>query len=335
MNNEEKKIFARKLALWLDERELDQGLTNIETTENENSEFESIIPFEKPKHKNLQKGDILLISKDFVYKELKRPLFVAVLRNWEEDYWLFAPFSPYSEPATDKELKMECEDQSLRVLSLWNAHTTPSENLKNSWFIGKLSDSERKDALSNFWYSLNMKELPKHLIDRVGPKLIHSEDPRRGYIQEQLRATARIRDNSMKGETNEEEKTKEPVRGETMVSFLIWKEFLEEEGEKLAASNQEKTARYAEFKCQEFPLTLIVRSLPIDNQVVFELETEDEKTKSILDRFEIKIEGVEDPKLNFDNGQCVHEVSLDQITFSLWSPEGKLLTLSEIPQEPS
>lgn len=335
MNKEEKKIFARKLALWLDERELDQGLTNIETTQNENSESESIIPFEKPKHKNLQKGDILLISRDLLDQESRRPLFVAVLRNWEDDYWLFAPFSPYSEPATDKELKMECEDQSLRVLSLWNAHTTPSENLKNSWFIGKLSDSERKDALSIFWYSLNMKELPEHLIERVGPKLIHSEDPRRDYIQEQLRATARIRDNSMKGETYEEEKTKELVCGENMVSFLIWKEFLEEEGEKLAASNQEKTARYAEFECEEFPLTLIVRSLPIDNQVVFELETEDEKTKSILDRFEIKIEGVEDPKLNFDNGQCVHEVSLDQITFSLWSPDDKLLTLSEIPQEPS
>ena len=335
MNKEEKKIFARKLALWLDERELDQGLTNIETTQNENSEFESIIPFEKPKHKNLQKGDILLISRDLVDQESRRPLFVAVLRNWEEDYWLFAPFSPYSEPATDKELKMECEDQSLRVLSLWNAHTTPSENLKNSWFIGKLSDSERKDALSIFWYSLNRKEMPEHLIDRVGPKLIHSEDPRRAYIQEQLLATAWIRENTINDETNEEEKTKEPVRGENMVSFLIWKEFLEEEREKLAASNQEKTARYAEFKCQEFPLTLIVRSLPIDNQVVFELETEDEKTKSILDRFEIKIEGVEDPKLNFDNGQCVHEVALNQITFSLWSPKGKLLALSEIPQEPS
>jgi hypothetical protein len=80
---------------------------------------------------------------------------------------------------------------------------------------------------------------------------------------------------------------------------------------------------------------LIVRSLPIDNQVVFELETEDEKIESILDRFEIKIEGIENPKLLFDNGQCVHDVTLDQITFSLWSPEGKLLTLSEIPQDPS
>jgi hypothetical protein len=182
-----------------------------------------------------------------------------------------------------------------------------------------------------------MKELPEHLTERIGAKLFHSEDPRRAYIQEQLLATARIREISIENETNLEEETEELVAGETLVSFLLWKEFIEgeEEGEKLAASDQEKTARYAEFKCQEFPLTLIVRSLPIDNQVVFELETEDEKTKSILDRFEIKIEGVEDPKLNFDNGQCVHEVSLDQITFSLWSPDDKLLTLSEIPQEPS
>ena len=83
-------------------------------------------------------------------------------------------------------MRTDSEESKLRVLAVWNCHTTSEENLKNSWYIGKLSESERKDALSVFSYSIGKKELTSELEEKAGPKLFHSKDPRRKYIEEEL-----------------------------------------------------------------------------------------------------------------------------------------------------
>ena len=161
MDKTEEEQFRRKLALWLDEREVDLVLRenykadseNQENGESTNVQFDSELvlpPNTDIGHNDLQKGDILLLSRELSPQEETDPLFVAVLRHWEDDYWLFAPYSPYSHPATDKEMKTDSEESRLRVLALWNCHTTSEENLKNAWYIGKLSESERKEALSVF-----------------------------------------------------------------------------------------------------------------------------------------------------------------------------------------
>ena len=101
MDKTEEEQFRRKLALWLDERDVDLALrenhkTDSETQENGESTIVTFDPeLTLPQntvigHDDLQKGDILLLSSELNPQEETDPLFVAVLRHWEDDYWLLA-----------------------------------------------------------------------------------------------------------------------------------------------------------------------------------------------------------------------------------------------------
>lgn len=224
MNNEEKKTFARKLARWLDERELDQALPTEESERKPVTETLLNLPCKDPFLEKLEEGDVVLLSHELTPKDAVRPIYLAILRHWEDDHWLFAPYSPYSEPATDEELRMMDEDFGLRVLCLWNSHTAEKKTLCRSWHVGKLDETDRKEALSVFWYKMGMKELSERLMERVGPVLLHSKDPRRIYLREQLSLLALVRD-----ETIEDGETEEDGKGGTVIVFVAWKGFLEDE----------------------------------------------------------------------------------------------------------
>jgi len=331
MDKTEEEQFRRKLALWLDEREVDLVLRenykadseNQENGESTNVQFDSELvlpPNTDIGHNDLQKGDILLLSRELSPQEETDPLFVAVLRHWEDDYWLFAPYSPYSHPATDKEMKTDSEESRLRVLALWNCHTTSEENLKNAWYIGKLSESERKDALSVFWYSLGMKELTSELKEKVGPKLFHSKDPRRKYIEEELSKVSVIRERS-----NELQST--GTDGKNVIQFPPPAIF-DQSQDKLAAAEDTKESVYQEYQCHELPIKVTLQYIPRHEQIVIELTTEDENLKGVIDQFKIKLTDDDKPNLTFENGECVHPISLNSVKFSLISPDGKALSLS-------
>ena len=155
MTKKEKEIFFKKLALWLDDWEIDQQFqTEKEDVLDDGEKHE--IPYEEPFYRNVKPGDVLLLSNNLTPNEhgLNAPLFIAVLRLWEkeedEEYFLWAPYSSLSQPATDKELKFDNTDDRLTVLSLWNAHTLTRDQLSESWFAGELKDQDRKDALGVF-----------------------------------------------------------------------------------------------------------------------------------------------------------------------------------------
>ena len=336
MDKTEEKHFRRKLALWLDEREIDLALRDNHETDSETQENgeSTIVTFDPeltlPKnteigHDDLQKGDILLLSSELNPQEETDPLFVAVLRHWEDDYWLFAPYSYYSHPATDKEMRTDSEESRLRVLALWNCHTTSEENLKNSWYIGKLSESERKDALSVFWYSLGMKELTSELEEKVGPKLYHSKDPRRKYIEEELSKVSVIRELS-------NEPLVKGTDGEKIIQFPPIND-TEHTGEKLAADSKDQKPYYLELLCKELPIRLEIQYNPKRNEkVYFELHTDSEELTKSLDLFSVKIIDDENTIAPFINGLSSYEMSLSSFKFKLIDPNGTTLTLTEPPK---
>jgi hypothetical protein len=333
MDKTEEEQFRRKLALWLDEREVDLVLRENHETDSETQESgeSTIVSFDPeltlPKnteigHDDLQKGDILLLSSELSPQEETDPLFVAVLRHWEDDYWLFAPYSSYSHPATDKEMRTDSEESRLRVLALWNCHTTSEENLKNSWYIGKLSESERKDALSVFWYSLGKKELTSELEEKVGPKLFHSKDPRRKYIEEELSKVSVIRERS-----NEPQAT--GTDGKKVIQFPPINN-TEHTGEKIAAGTKDETPSYLELLCKELPIRLEIQYNPErDEKVYFELYTDSEELTKSLDLFSVKIIDDDNTIAPFINGLTSYKMSLSSFKFKLIDPNGTTLTLIE------
>lgn len=326
MNNEEKKTFARKLARWLDERELDQALPTEETERKPVTETLLNLPCKDPSLKKLEEGDVVLLSHELTPKDAVRPIYLAILRHWEDDHWLFAPYSPYSEPATDEELRMKDEDFGLRVLCLWNSHTAEKKTLCRSWHVGKLDETDRKDALSVFWYKMGMKELSERLMERVGPVLLHSKDPRRIYLREQLSLLALVRD-----ETIEDGETEEGGKGRTVIVFVAWKGFLEDEKSgRMSASSQDKKPTRARYESRKFSLELTVRSIPRHDQVMFELKSTKEDGRDRLDEFSVELKEIDEPIKSFRNGECVHQVSLAKISFTLIDPQGKAVELNHL-----
>lgn len=98
------------------------------------------------------------------------------------------PFGPVETPALPSELSTGIGDQALRVLCLWNAAELPLRMLERSWLVSEcdaalLSDVEALQAGLE-----QKKEVPANLRDRVGPPLIHPDDPRHEfiYMEEQL-----------------------------------------------------------------------------------------------------------------------------------------------------
>jgi hypothetical protein len=329
MTEEESIIFRKKFARWLDEWELEQEfrIDDINVGSNEKAHQ---IPFKEPIYTNIKAGDILLLSNELTSKKagLTKPLFIAILRLWEKkdnnEFYLWAPYSPFTQPATDKEIKFENSDSRLSVLSLWNTHTSPKDLLSKSWFIGELEEKNRRDALKVFWYSLGMEELPQELENKVGPKLFNSKDPRRKYLKEELSKTSVLREHSMGTLVNS------PAVGSDGGDIIQFPPpaIFDQSKDKLAAAEDTKESVYQEYQCHELPIKVTLQYIPRHEQIVIELTTEDENLKGVIDQFKIKLTDDDKPNLTFENGECVHPISLKSVKFSLISPDGKTLSLS-------
>jgi hypothetical protein len=328
MTEEEDIIFRQKFARWLDEWELEQQLRLDEIPLETAQESHEIIT-NKPEHEDVKSGDILLLSEELTNKKTSylKPIFIAVLREWEKDddgeIFLWAPFSPFPVPATDHEIILEGNEERFSVLSLWNAHTSPKAVLAKSWLVGKLNTENRKNALDVFWYSLGMKVLTSEVESKVGAKLFNSKDPRRNYIDEELSKTSLIRELSI-GTTADITATS--TDDENIIQFPPPEIF---EG-KLAAADDYIESIYHEYLCVELPIKVSLQYIPRHKQILIELHTEDETLQRELDMFKIKLIDNNEPNLSFENGQCVHAISLNSINFVLMSPAGKVLRLSQI-----
>lgn len=130
-------------------------------------------------------GQIRLLSSSVV--DAERPYYVAILKRWDEDLLLLAPYSPFSVPATTGELLTGRGHFSLDVLQLWNAVTAPPFLLAKSWLVDELSEQEIEEASAVFANIAGTRpgELPDSLADRVGIEIINTKDPRLRYQKEE------------------------------------------------------------------------------------------------------------------------------------------------------
>ena len=138
-------------------------------------------------------GQVRLVSAEFFRKD-DRPLYIAILSEWEQGMLLIAPFSRFAEPATTGELKLDRPDGPLQVLSLWNAHSVDEAPLKRSWLVDQLSDEERDHAWNILQHITTGATVSADLAMRCGPPVSHPEDPRIDYQEQEIELVAFLAD---------------------------------------------------------------------------------------------------------------------------------------------
>lgn len=141
--------------------------------------------FSQPYSGELEIGEIRLLSHSFVYNSEHLPYFV-VLENWEKDFWLIAPFSRFSVPATSGEMLSTLTYTPIQVIQVWNARTAPEAFLKKSWSLNeKLPENVLQEARQLFRHLLTGKDLPADFQAKRGPIVDNLLDLRQQYLAEE------------------------------------------------------------------------------------------------------------------------------------------------------
>lgn len=187
----------KKFAQWLYEYEMH---LELEAFFEENSELlrvenvtEDIVELKKLIRKDITEpalGQIRCIKKDMTTYH-QQMSFLLVLSKWNDQYWLVAPFSPYSTPATTGEISTGIDFHAYKVIQAWNAFVVPDILLlTKTSFFRNVDEQVRKDASILYFQKLEGTELPGELKDRIGPRINSEIDPRIQYIyaeQEQIK----------------------------------------------------------------------------------------------------------------------------------------------------
>lgn len=123
----------------------------------------------------------------------ERPTYVLVARRWTGKSWLVIPFSGFSEPATETELKFRIDGGvGLRVLQLWNARSLLEQTLAKSWLVYTLQAAELDDAITAWKWSVGEGELSEDQILRTGLPIMRRDDPRIAYEDSELANFAKL-----------------------------------------------------------------------------------------------------------------------------------------------
>lgn len=107
---------------------------------------------------------------------------------------ILVPFGRYALPALPGEYATSLMSPPLRVACLWNAIEVDAQRTaQNSWFAGTL-DATIAARLSRAleWFHTGDPTLHQE-VGVTGPRLIHPQDPRHEYIQEERRLSHAIR----------------------------------------------------------------------------------------------------------------------------------------------
>src|SRR6266496_1853665 len=179
----------KSLARWLREREFQLAARSkreprpvARTGPREPSPFDNMVaPFDS---EAICPGEIRLLS-SWLLPGADRPVYVAVLSDWDDGLKLIAPFGPLGEPATAGELRTEREAPALAVLCLWTAHTAQEELLLRSWLVDSMSGKELADAWSIFQHTATGRPPHGSLAKRVGLPILDENDPRIAYQREE------------------------------------------------------------------------------------------------------------------------------------------------------
>lgn len=141
----------------------------------------------RPFHPFLGEGQIRLLSQP---DEL---VYVLLMKKWDDRSYLIVPFSSYSNPATDLELKVDQKlGGYLEVLQLWNVRTLQNETLRKTWLIGMLDDADISAAKSLWNYSIGGETPADDVLAKTGVPIFKSDDLRLKYQDEVLSAFAEL-----------------------------------------------------------------------------------------------------------------------------------------------
>ena len=118
---------------------------------------------------------------------VKEITYALVARQWDERSWLVIPFSSFSVPATDTELKLKVDGGlGLRVVQLWNARSLLTETVAKGWHVHMLPDEDVVDVVSAWEWSVGVAELSEDQLARTGLPIMRRNDPRIAYEDESL-----------------------------------------------------------------------------------------------------------------------------------------------------
>lgn len=108
---------------------------------------------------------------------------VLVMSSRYDKRWLIAPFSPYTEPATQWELDTGIDFHAYRVVETWNAAVVPDYFLQvQSSFLRNADEAVRRDALALYYREQDGKEDPGEFRNRTGAPVRFELDPRNQYL---------------------------------------------------------------------------------------------------------------------------------------------------------
>lgn len=184
----EKEKLQKWLKLWNIKKLLDKPLEIDETctvSEKEAREIAALLRSKvRPFDPRPEVGEIRLLSPDLLDVETL-PRYIAIIKKWDDENYLTAPFSIFPISAVQGELETGREHFSLANLELWNAVVAPFVTLKKSWIVDKMNDEEIDDAFSVFKFISSGEKIPEHLEDRIGPPILLDNDPRIVYQDEE------------------------------------------------------------------------------------------------------------------------------------------------------
>ena len=254
----------------------DETVTSTTPEENDAARKECarhVRPFDQ----EIATGQIRMLS------GMERPTYVLVARRWDERSWLVIPFSDYSNPATEMELKARIDGGvGLRVLQLWNARSLFEESLSKSWIVHAFSDVELEDAVSAWKWSVGVGELTENQIARTGLPIMRRDDPRVEYENYELANFAELdaEDMALANRLSWLAQVGEALKGQSLVPFRESSVF---ESDYAFAAENSKAPVSANCRVDGLGGVVLVRYVPADTHLMLRVFGLDGNRSQALD----------------------------------------------------
>ena len=233
---------------------------------DENRDFTtSIKPVDmNPFDEELAEGQIRLLS------QTERITYVALLKRWGNDAFVVMPFSRFSYPATNEEVKTDFDGGLyLQVLQAWNTRTLQDESLRKSWCIGSLSQKDLTSAW-NLWKStISGNEPDDSILQNTALPIYHENDPRLDYKQEELENFARL--------------DAEDLAIMEKSAFFLWSDQDDEKGILPIAAGGEKDNLQFTFMVDSPAATIFIEYSQHDKMLCFDVYGADGNPSTVLD----------------------------------------------------
>lgn len=141
----------------------------------------------RPFDKILAAGQVRVLS------QTAQLTYALVAQRWDARAWLVIPFSSYSSPATDREIRvLEEGGVGLRVLQLWNARSLSDELLSKSWIAGSLPAAALSDAIEAWRANLGGADFTNEQRMRTGLPIQREDDLRWAYLEDASQNFAKL-----------------------------------------------------------------------------------------------------------------------------------------------